>query len=291
MYRLVSNHPQTPLFAKILLGLAIGYLLLPFDLIPDFIPVIGQLDDLVIVPGLVYLALKLIPEELVFACRQQIMKGKSMNEIDSLIEGYHRFYNNYFVDDECLYCELANGQHPSTLVIACSDSRVDPAVITDSKPGDLLVVRNVGNLVPPHEKGGGFHGVSAALEFAVFALEVKHIVVFGHRQCGGIKALIGASAKDSSYDSSGEFVTPWVGIAQRAIDRVNAEQPHVTGKEYVCACEMAAVLVSLENLVTFPWIKSRVDEGKLELHGWYIDIETGALLAYNAEKLIFESVR
>ena len=114
-----------------------------------------------------------------------------MSEFKNLIEGYHRFHDNYFVTGkEQLFAALSQGQHPSTLVIACSDSRVDPAIVMDCKPGDLFVVRNVANMVPPYEKGGGIHGVGAALEFAVRALEVKHIIVMGHSQCGGIRALL-----------------------------------------------------------------------------------------------------
>jgi carbonic anhydrase len=201
-----------------------------------------------------------------------------MSEFKNLIEGYHRFHDNYFVaDKEHLFAELSQGQHPSTLVIACSDSRVDPAIVMDCKPGDLFVVRNVANMVPPYEKGGGIHGVSAALEFAVRVLEVKHIIVMGHSQCGGIRALF----EGIPESMQSEFIGPWVNMARRAKERVYAEHPHATSSEKLCKCEMGGIVVSLENLQTFSWIKSKVAEGKLNLHGWYFNIETGELEAYN----------
>ena len=210
-----------------------------------------------------------------------------MNEIEKLIDGYKRFHDNYFVsNEEELFSELALGQKPNTLVIACSDSRVDPAIVMDSKPGDLFVVRNVANLVPPYEVGGGYHGVSAALEFGVRALEVQHIIVLGHRQCGGIKALF----EGIPDDLGGEFIKPWMNMAARASERVRAEHPHAHDEEKLCECEMAGIVVSLENLATFPWIQSRVDEGKLKLHGWYFDIVSGEMLAYDAKTLKFASL-
>jgi carbonic anhydrase len=211
-----------------------------------------------------------------------------LSEIENLIQGYRRFHENYFDADEQLFNQLAHGQKPATLVIACSDSRVDPAIITDSKPGDLFVVRNVANLVPPYEVGGGYHGVSSALEFGVQVLEVKHIIVFGHRQCGGIRALVDGIEEGAA---GGEFIAPWMNMAQRAYQRVLADNPHGSSDEHARACELGGVMVSLENLMTFPWIKSRVEEGKLELHGWYFDIESGEILAYNTERLVFEAIR
>ena len=207
-----------------------------------------------------------------------------MSEFDKLISGYRRFHTNYFsaAKDE-LFAELSQGQKPSTLVIACSDSRVDPAIVMDCRPGDLFVVRNVANLVPPYETGGGYHGVSAALEFGVCALEVQHIIVLGHRLCGGIKALF----EGIPTGLEGEFIKPWVNMAKRAADRVRADYPHANDDERLCECEMGAVIVALENLQTFPWIKERVAQGKLKLHGWYFDIVNGEMRAYDPQTLKF----
>ena len=200
-----------------------------------------------------------------------------MADIKKFITGFKRFQENYFGRDHELFGQLKQGQHPSTLVIACSDSRVDPAILTDCEPGDLFVVRNVANLVPPYEAGGGLHGVSTALEFGACVLEVQHIIVLGHSQCGGVHALLNGIPKGAK----GEFIVDWVNIAARARERVLTELPDASPQEQWSACEEASILVSLENLLTFSWIKERVGQGALMLHGWYFDIETGELMAYD----------
>lgn len=200
-----------------------------------------------------------------------------MADISKFINGFKRFQDSYFGGDQELFGQLKKGQKPSTMVIACSDSRVDPAILMDVEPGDLFVVRNVANLVPPYEIGGGLHGVSTALEFGVCVIGVEHIIVLGHRQCGGVHALMHGIPNGAS----GEFIGRWVSIAERAKERVLADLPDATKDEQWCACEEASILVSMENLLTFPWIKARVQQGALMLHGWYFDIETGSLQAYN----------
>ncbi|HEY3325899.1 MAG TPA: carbonic anhydrase [Novimethylophilus sp.] len=200
-----------------------------------------------------------------------------MTDIKKFISGFKRFQENYFGRDQELFGELKQGQNPSALVIACSDSRVDPAILTDCQPGDLFVVRNVANLVPPYEKDAGLHGVSTALEFGVCSLGVEHIIVLGHRNCGGIQALM----QDGAIESKGEFIGNWMNIALRAKERVLAELPNAAPEDQLCACEEASILVSLENLLTFPWIKQRVQQGSLVLHGWCFDIVNGSLVAYN----------
>lgn len=208
-----------------------------------------------------------------------------MSDIDKLVDGYRRFHDHYFAaEGQKLFAELVLGQRPNTLVIACSDSRVDPAIVMDCKPGDLFVVRNVANLVPPYEKGGGYHGVSAALEFAVCALGVENIIVLGHRQCGGIKALF----EGIPEGLEGEFIKPWVNMARRAADRVREDHPNASDDERLCSCEMAGILVSLENLRTFPFIQARLEQNQLTLHGWYFDIVSGDMRAYSEENLKFE---
>jgi carbonic anhydrase len=200
-----------------------------------------------------------------------------MTDISKFIAGFKRFQDNYFGGAHELFGQLKDGQNPNAMVIACSDSRVDPAILMDVEPGDLFVVRNVANLVPPYEIGGGLHGVSTALEFGVCVIGVQHVIVLGHRQCGGVHALMNGIPEGASD----EFIGRWVGIAGRAKERVLAELPDATPDEQWCACEEASILVSMENLLTFPWIKQRVQQGALMLHGWYFDIETGALQAYN----------
>ncbi len=208
-----------------------------------------------------------------------------MSSMEKLVEGYQRFHDHYFAaEGRQIFAELTLGQNPGTLVIACSDSRVDPAIVMDCKPGDLFVVRNVANLVPPYEKGGGYHGVSAALEFAVCTLRVENIIVQGHRQCGGIKALFDGIPEGQG----GEFIKPWVNMAKRAAERVRAAYPQASDEQNLCNCEMAGILVSLENLRTFPFIQKRMQEGQLKLHGWYFDIVSGEMHAYNEDNLKFE---
>jgi len=202
-----------------------------------------------------------------------------MSDIDKLVAGYKRFHDNYFGGDQALFARLKQGQTPSAMVIACSDSRVDPAILLDAQPGDLFMVRNVANLVPPYERGAGLHGVSTALEFGVCVLGVGHLIVLGHSQCGGVRALMDGT--------QGDFMGHWVNIAARAKARVLAEFPAATAQEQCHACEEASILVSLENLLTFPWIHERVEQGSLTLHGWYFDIDNGQLVAYDAASHAF----
>jgi carbonic anhydrase len=197
-----------------------------------------------------------------------------MNGLNKLIAGFKRFHDNYFGGDQELFSRLKQGQNPSAMVIACSDSRVDPAILLDCQPGDLFMVRNVANLVPPYEKGAGLHGVSTALEFGVSVLGVAHLIVLGHSQCGGIRALM--------EGTQGDFMGNWVNISARAKSRVLEELPDANPQEQCHACEEASILVSLENLLTFPWIRDRVEQGSLMLHGWYFDIDSGELVAYDA---------
>lgn len=211
---------------------------------------------------------------------------KPMADIKKFINGFRRFHENYFGGDQELFTRLRAGQKPNAMVIACSDSRVDPAILMDCEPGDLFVVRNVANLVPPYEIGGGLHGVSTALEFGVCVIGVQHIIVLGHKQCGGIHALMCGIPEGAS----GEFIGRWVGIAGRAKDRVLADLPDASPDEQWHACEEASILVSMENLLTFPWIKSRVQQGALMLHGWYFNIESGELEAYNPFSGEFEAL-
>ena len=147
-----------------------------------------------------------------------------MRDIDSLVNGFGRFREKYFNGTNKLYDRLRTSQKPNVLVIACSDSRVDPAILFDSAPGDLFVVRNVANLVPPHLDDGGTHGVSAALEFAVCKLEIKHIVVLGHSECGGIHAMLGGAA--------GKFISPWMKIAEEAIRGIPLDKPGAVISQY-----------------------------------------------------------
>jgi carbonic anhydrase len=162
---------------------------------------------------------------------------------------------------------------------------VDPAVITDAAPGELFVIRNVANLVPPFESGGNYHGTSAALEFGVCNLGVENIIVLGHAQCGGIRALMQGDAGTPAQEG---FVSAWMQVAGHARNRVLSRFHGESREKRERACEREAVLVSLDNLLTFPWILERVAQRKLALHGWYFDIEQGELLHYDPAGNRFE---
>jgi carbonic anhydrase len=185
-----------------------------------------------------------------------------------LIHGYREFRATAWPQRRALFEELAaRGQKPHTMVIACSDSRVDPTMIFNVGPGELFVVRNVANLVPPCMPDAAFHGTSAALEFGVTVLEVDDLIVLGHGMCGGIKALLNPA------QAPRDFVGPWMTIAARARDRVLACDP----VDPQTTCEHEAIKVSLDNLMSFPWIAERVEDRSLRLHGASFDIRTGVL--------------
>ena len=188
--------------------------------------------------------------------------------MDNLIQGYRRFRDTTWPEQRRRFETLAeHGQRPRAMVIACSDSRVDPGMIFNAAPGEIFVVRNVANLVPPYQPDGAYHGTSAAIEFAVLGLEVKDLIVMGHGMCGGIRALL-----DGVPAPMGDFLTPWIRVAapaRRALECSPAD-PQL-------ACEHAAVQLSLENLRTFPWIAERIADGRLSLHGAHFDVRTGIL--------------
>jgi carbonic anhydrase len=156
-------------------------------------------------------------------------------------------------------------------VIACSDSRVDPAIILNCKPGDLFVVRNVANLVPPFINDGGHHGTSAALEFGILGLGIKHIIVLGHSSCGGIKALV----EDSLKIKEDNFISKWMEIAKPALAKTIQTNPDKSIEKQIGVCAKFALVDSLNNLLTFPWIKDRVTDGDLSVRSWYFNIDSG----------------
>jgi len=211
-----------------------------------------------------------------------------MTSPNDLIKGFYRFREQHFADDDALYKQLVqDGQTPKILVVACCDSRVDPALVLNCEPGDLFVIRNVANLVPPAEsRSGGRHGTSAALEYGVRVLGVEHIIVFGHAHCGGIRSLLsgGGTGDQATYINS------WMRVAEKALHKVQTSMPHLSHDAKERACEQQAILCSLENLMSFDWIKDGVATGKLELHGWYFDIEHGQLMRYDTTTRAFKSV-
>ena len=198
--------------------------------------------------------------------------------VDKLMKGYRSYRDEKYESIRPLIEDLvARGQRPQVAVIACSDSRVDPAILFQADPGDLFVIRNVANLVPPMEKDSGYHGTSAALEFAVLGLTVKHLVVLGHAHCGGIKAMMSPESNENTFT----YVPTWVSMLEAAHRRVLATMSQASPEARTRACEQNAVLVSLENLTTFSWVRERVESGDLQLHGWYVDIAVPELCVYD----------
>ncbi len=187
--------------------------------------------------------------------------------MERLLDGYRRFRTTIWPAERARYEALAKwGQQPETLVIACSDSRVDPQTVFGAVPGELFVVRNVAALVPAYHPDAGYHGTSAALEFGVRVLKVARIVVVGHAQCGGVRAMV-----EGAPEEARDFVQPWVAMARPALRGLQG------GDDTLTQAETEVVRLSLRHLATFPWIQSAVSAGRLELRGFRFDIHTGVL--------------
>ncbi len=204
----------------------------------------------------------------------------SDESFEYLVQGYRRFYHKYLGDHYEEYRQEATvRQAPKVMMIACSDSRVSPSIVTHSKLGEVFIVCNVANIVPPYRPDKGtHHSTSSALEFAVGTLDVEHIIVMGHSGCGGIRALLDGApvALDGEYS----FIKPWVEIIAEAKTKVC----HLHKDEQYQACEQEALKISMENLRTFPWIEKRITEKTLAIHGWHFDIASGVMTAYDKTK-------
>ncbi|HKS85651.1 MAG TPA: carbonic anhydrase [Pseudolabrys sp.] len=203
-----------------------------------------------------------------------------------LIDGYRAFLNGRLRAEQDRYRELAHsGQSPQVMVIGCCDSRCSPEVIFNARPGELFVVRNIANLVPPYAPDAQAHGVSAALEFGVMALKVRHIVVLGHAQCGGIKAF----AEDAEPLTPGDFIGNWMKLMAPAAAKVGPRGSRSMA-DYLTLLEQENVALSLENLTTFPRLRAMVERGDVTLHGAYFGVATGQLSVRNRSTGTFEQV-
>ncbi|MES3093790.1 carbonic anhydrase [Sphingomonas aerolata] len=199
-----------------------------------------------------------------------------MTDFADLVDGYQRFRTSDWRRQHDRWEKLKVGQEPRVMVIACSDSRVEPAQIFDTLPGEMFVVRNVANLVPPFETGGGYHGVSAAVEFAVTQLKVGEIVVLGHGQCGGCKAAL-AGTFDKAERGQGGFISDWVHLLDGARESVAKDHADLKSEEAREAMEQAAVRTSIDNLRTFPFVRDAEAAGDLEIRGAVFAIDDGIL--------------
>ena len=205
---------------------------------------------------------------------------------DHLIDGYHAILGSRLRREQDRYRELSeSGQSPQIMLIGCCDSRVSPEVIFDALPGELFVVRNVANIVPPYSPDGQAHGVSAALEFGVAALKVKHIVVLGHAQCGGVRAF----AEGVEPLSPGDFIGKWMALMAPAMEKVGPRGT-LSPDQYLARLEQANVANSLDNLMTFPRLRKMIERGDVAIHGAYFGVATGEWLAFDPNDKQFKPV-
>jgi carbonic anhydrase len=205
---------------------------------------------------------------------------------DSLADRYRRFKFRHFTPNAVHYERLAtHGQDPQTMVISCSDSRVDPETIFSAMPGELFVLRNIANLVPPYETGGNYHGVSSAIEFAILNLNLRHLIVIGHSGCGGIKA---AWDQNAAVQTEAQFISRWMSMLDDARLAVLRANPNASPEAKQRALEQEGVMQSLKNLRTFPFVREREEKGTLQLHGAHFDIASGMLSVYDNETKIFQ---
>ncbi len=190
-----------------------------------------------------------------------------------ILNGYQNFRKKYVVENNTLLHKLAkHGQKPEIMIVACCDSRVDPALLLQCDPGDLFVLRNVANIVPPYENDEAHHGTSAALEFGICYLNIKHLIILGHSQCGGIHALLNQQQLQQD-----DFISNWINLI-----KINANTSQETD-----ACAKEALLTSYKNCLTFPWLKEKIAQNKLSLNLWFFEIQEGVIYNYSSEKKTF----
>lgn len=198
------------------------------------------------------------------------------NSLEKILDGYHSFREKYAKGDLSVMRYLSRyGQNPQIMIVACCDSRVDPALILQCDPGDLFVVRNVANIVPPYERDEAHHGTSAALEFGVCFLKVNHLILLGHSQCGGIQALL-----DNQSIKPNDFISNWVNLIH------SKNHKHCSSDDYA----KLALQQSYKNCLTFPWIKDGLKAKTLQLHLWFFDIESGQIFMYSQEEGIYKAL-
>lgn len=211
-----------------------------------------------------------------------------MSEINALIEGFKQFKQQYIEDPNGKYGRLSQyGAHSKILMIACCDSRVDPAIITHSDAGDLMVIRNIANLVPAYNVDSQLQETQAAIQFAVCYLNIEQIIVMGHSRCGGIRSLLTRLVDDSEPEQA---LDKWTSVAEPAARQVLNDMPKASLDDQACACSRKAIAASLENLKSYPWIADKIIRQHMNLHGWYFNLANGDLEEYNSEQETFHSL-
>ncbi len=210
-----------------------------------------------------------------------------MEKIEQLIKGHKEFQNFHFKKFEYQFDELVTkGQSPEILFIGCSDSRVVPDLITGSKPGDLFILRNIGNFVPPFQKDNDFHGSAAAIEYAVSVLEVKHIIVCGHSYCGACESLY----KDLPDGDELVHVRKWLELGKIPKAFVENNFKEYSFDQKLRMTEQISIIFQLENLLTYPAVKKKVDDGSLTIHGWYYELQSGNIKYFDSSDLEFKEL-
>jgi carbonic anhydrase len=211
-----------------------------------------------------------------------------MEKIKELIEGNEFFRNQLFSTfEEGLKESVIHGQHPEVLFIGCSDSRITPDLMLNTRPGDMFILRNVGNFVPPFKKDEDFHGSAAAIEYAISVLNVKNIIVCGHSHCGACRSLY----EDIPESDSFVHVKTWLKLGEPAKKRTLKNQNFTTEQEMYRATERNSIRHQLENLLTYPEVEQRINDGRVKVHGWYYDIETGQIDFYDKKTDTFKPVK
>jgi carbonic anhydrase len=206
--------------------------------------------------------------------------GKPQDQLlVGMLAGFRRFQQRHFSGGGSLFETLKSRQSPTAMIIACCDSRVDPALLIEARPGDVFVIRNVANLVPPYMHGAEAPGIRSAIEFGVKILGVRHIVVLGHSGCGGVRALMTSDANATAF----EFVEKWMTIANEAKAEVHRRMPFASIDAQCRACAIESIKLSVRNLLSFPWVERAVAARTLSIHGWYFDMQNGSLLSPNED--------
>lgn len=209
-----------------------------------------------------------------------------MQNFHELIQGFHNFKEDYFLREREFFSGLAHGQSPKTLVVACCDSRVDPAILMGCRPGDLFVARSIAAIIPDVEKAGEHDAVVSAVEYAVKHLDVRNIIVMGHSNCGGIHGLL-----HPELVSKEPYISRWLCLAHPVLDELEHEDPNEPSDVRARRCEEGTVLQSIDSLLSYDWVKARVDAGTLALHALYYDLATGSMYVWNAVTEDFEATK
>lgn len=215
-----------------------------------------------------------------------------MDAYEKLVDGYRDFRSSYLNTEFEAYREWASkGQSPKTLIIGCSDSRVNPSILTHAGLGEIFAVNNVANIVPPFEEGEHRHmSLGSAIQYAVNHIKVEHIIVMGHSGCGGIAALMAGEDTPRADADDNDYIADWVSILKPAKDAVLRDSENSDPEEQACLCEMEGTLVSIQNLAGYPWVRSALERKELTLHAWYFHIESGELLSYHPDEGIFRRI-